>query len=819
MWAWGYNNGNFGNNTTVNATSPIQVTALETNALPKQMFSSWQSLSDGRLFVWGQNSYGLLGLNNTTTPITTPVQLSGSTNVYSVFGLGAVSAAIKPDGTLWTWGMGLRGALGHGNTISRSSPIQVGTSTDWSNVFVSNGDSNIFAIKKDGTLWASGIGAFIPPGIANTSSFVQVGTNTNWSIVKWRNQSSSFASFVAKKTDGTWWSWGTNSNGQLGLNNTTNTSSPIQLGAANTWSDINIGMQFAGIKPNGTLWLCGNNVNGALGTNNVLQRNSPVQYGTATNWIGTACTGISSTNAAVLGFKSDGTIWGCGANNIGQLAQGNAINYSSFVQIGNGGWINWSASFNTFFALKVIPTPTPSGTDATPTPTPTNPTPTPTPTSSQTSTPTPTLSATSTPTPTNTPSNTPTPTMSPTPSPSVTVSPTVTPTPTPSGTGATPTPSYSQTSTPTPTPSPTITVYDWFVWGQNTSGQLNQNDTTNVSALDKNFPATMFTDIQFGKTPFYLKGEELWACGNNDAGQLATNNLVSVSSIIQIATNVYSATSSVYNSFVVKTDGTLWGTGTNGTGNLGLGNKTNKSSWTQEILGKTDWASVTCNQGSTMAIDKSGRLWACGDNIFGILGLGNISQKSSFVQVGTATDWASVSLGVNQTIALKTDGTIYGWGYNTYGQLGIGNTIDQWNPVQIGIENNWVKVFSSENVVHALNSSGKLYAAGNNSNWVPGTGSNTSTLAQLSGTWNDFVISNLSGLAISTSGQLWGWGRGSVPLFGQTSSTPIRLDLTDRYWVRFSDNISCQTASAIAASFSMGAGLTIRPDPSPTPTP
>ena len=91
------------------------------------------------------------------------------------------SFAIKTDGTLWSWGSNNSGQLGQGNTINRSSPVQVGALANWSH-----------------------------PAAA-----------------------ASFA--IATKTDGTLWSWGDGGSGQLGLGNTTTYSSPVQVGSLTTW--------------------------------------------------------------------------------------------------------------------------------------------------------------------------------------------------------------------------------------------------------------------------------------------------------------------------------------------------------------------------------------------------------------------------------------------------------------------------------------------------------------------------------------------------------------------------------------------------------
>jgi alpha-tubulin suppressor-like RCC1 family protein len=90
---------------------------------------------------------------------------------------------------------------------------------------------------------------------------------------------------MALKTDGTIWSWGSNSYGQLGLGDTTKRSSPVQVGALTTWSKIYAGYgSGAGIKTDGTMWSWGNNGSGRLGLGNTTSVSSPVQIGALTTW-------------------------------------------------------------------------------------------------------------------------------------------------------------------------------------------------------------------------------------------------------------------------------------------------------------------------------------------------------------------------------------------------------------------------------------------------------------------------------------------------------------------------------------------------------
>ena len=136
---------------------------------------------------------------------------------------------------LWAWGNNDRGQLGLGNITNYSSPKQIGALTTWSTA--SGGPGNfVLAVKTDGTLWSWGRNAAGQLGLGNTTDYSspkQVGALTAWSKVFQTNGAS-----ASIKTDGTLWSWGQNAYGELGLGNTIYQSSPNQVGALTTWSTI-----------------------------------------------------------------------------------------------------------------------------------------------------------------------------------------------------------------------------------------------------------------------------------------------------------------------------------------------------------------------------------------------------------------------------------------------------------------------------------------------------------------------------------------------------------------------------------------------------
>ena len=291
LWAWGDGEaGQLGLNDVFYRSSPTQVGALTTwyEVVTSGQSSAQQQFSlalknDGSLWSWGRNSYGRLGLNDTVNR-SSPVQVGSLTTWAEVTTAGSgFCLAIKNDGTLWAWGYNGQGALGQNNTIVRSSPVQVGSDIDWQSI--AGGSNSSFAIKTNGSLWSWGNGGYGRLGHNNTTNYSspkQVGALTTWSKIT----ASNGGLCVALKDDGTLWSWGSNNVGQLGLGNTINRSSPVQIGALTTWAQVSlISNACFAINTDGALWSWGSGYDGRLGQNNTISRSSPVQIGAITKWL------------------------------------------------------------------------------------------------------------------------------------------------------------------------------------------------------------------------------------------------------------------------------------------------------------------------------------------------------------------------------------------------------------------------------------------------------------------------------------------------------------------------------------------------------
>ena len=347
LWSWGTNSySQLGDNTNnfnvATRSSPVQTVAAGTNW--KAVAANQHTVAvktDGTLWTWGLGNMGQMGNNTTTLATSSPVQtVAAGTNWKQVAGGYLHTAALKTDGTLWTWGDNTSyGQLGDNTVNSRSSPVQtVCAGTDWRSVAC--GENHTAAIKTDGSLWLWGSGFNGQLGdnsnVAKSSPVQTVAAGTNWQQADGGGDRMS-----AIKTDGTLWMWGYNAFGMLGDNTVDRKSSPVQTVALGTnWKSVAICRYSThALKTDGTLWVWGNGTSGQLGNNAAVDKSSPVQTVCAgTNWKAVDCG--SNGNGAAL--KTDGTLWVWGYGGSGGLGNNASVDKSSPVQTVCAG-TNWKA--------------------------------------------------------------------------------------------------------------------------------------------------------------------------------------------------------------------------------------------------------------------------------------------------------------------------------------------------------------------------------------------------------------------------------------------------------------------------------------------
>ena len=277
----------------------------------------------------GNNPYKLfLSISSSLTPLSTVDNVKTNFTKLSAAGTSTYTFGIKNNGTLWSWGLNTLGQLGLGDTINRSSPVQIGTDTNWKDV---NGNYDYtLAMKTDGTLWAWGVNN---ARYGDNTSATSLSPKQISSAYLWQDIIPLAQGGLGIKYDGSIWSWGNNSFGILGLNIGTsqNRSSAVQIGSETNWSKIyGSGLSANAIKNDGTLWAWGKNDDGELGIRNTSDRSSPVQVGQMNDW-----NSLYSSGRSKLAIKIDGSLWGWGLNTSGQIGIATTSSISSPVQIGN----------------------------------------------------------------------------------------------------------------------------------------------------------------------------------------------------------------------------------------------------------------------------------------------------------------------------------------------------------------------------------------------------------------------------------------------------------------------------------------------------
>lgn len=282
----------------------------------------WHTMAiaeNGTLWGWGQNVYGQLG-DGTFNDKDRPTLISNSNDWKSVHASDVFTLLLKTDGTLWACGYNFYGELGLGNKVPKGSLTKVGTDNTWE--FISVGEGYCLGIKKDGSLWSWGYNSYGLLGIGTDSDTfsllpIRIGKENFWKSV-WN----SGRHILCLKNDGSIWSWGENSDGQLGNSPFfVGRNAPYRIGQENDWIEISLsGFGYnntLAVKADGTLWVWGDGKSFQFGNPEITRSNMPIQIGKEKDW--KYC---SIGYGQLMAIKKDNSLWSWGVSEWGKLGQG-----------------------------------------------------------------------------------------------------------------------------------------------------------------------------------------------------------------------------------------------------------------------------------------------------------------------------------------------------------------------------------------------------------------------------------------------------------------------------------------------------------------
>jgi alpha-tubulin suppressor-like RCC1 family protein len=236
---------------------------------------SWHTLAigdDGKIYACGANNYKQLGTEDPGNKLTfTWVPLPTGISNWIAVAAGDHSLALTADGRLFGWGANYNGQLGIGNRDNQSTaqllPYPQGVNR-WT--AMAAGESHTLVIGDNGLIYACGANYYGTLGNGNNDAQtwlqpVMLPTG----VTAWRSVAADFNSSYALGNNGSIYAWGRNSEGQLGNGSTAHTNIPVRVATPvelTSWNKIVAGGgQGFALATDGTLYAWGENFWGECG--------------------------------------------------------------------------------------------------------------------------------------------------------------------------------------------------------------------------------------------------------------------------------------------------------------------------------------------------------------------------------------------------------------------------------------------------------------------------------------------------------------------------------------------------------------------------
>ena len=314
------------------------------------------------------------------------------------------------------------------------------------------------------------------------------------------------------------------------------------------------------------------------------------------------------------------------------------------------------------------------------------------------------------------------------------------------------------------------TVSDAYAWGANSQGALGDGTITHrLSPVSVSGGFTDWVQISAGKysSSGIRANGTAWCWGRASAGQLGNDTTTDTSSPVSVVggfTDWVQIDFGQYHNIALRANGTAWAWGSGGSGRLGDGTTTSKTSPVSVVGGFTDWVKISAGTDHSAAIRANGTAWCWGGGFGGRLGDNTAIGKSSPVSVvGGFTDWVQISAGNFHTAAIRATGTAWCWGSGAYGRLGDNTVISKRSPVQVvGGFTDWVQISAGLVSTAAIRANGTAWGWGGNEGRLgDGTTTSKTSPVQVVGGFTDWVqisTGDFHTAAIRANGTAWSWG-------------------------------------------------------------
>ena len=687
--------------------------------------------------------------NEVTNAIKVSVTIKNNETQPKVVGGGYYFAALKGNGTVYTWGYNGSGQLGLGDTNNRTEPTQTNMKAV---IDIAAGTDHTLVLKADGTVWATGLNNYGQLGngtTENTNTFQQVKLNENGDYLE--NIVSIAAGYTASyavTAEGEVYGWGRNDDGELGIGSKSseiNELYPVKMKKVSKIIQIAAGANHAiMLDADGNVWSTGYNSSGQLGIGNTDIQVQPKQM--------TSVSGVkeiaAGTNHSIM-LAENGYVYSVGNDSNSQLGNGNSTNISTptYVRNTSGNLVSdakhvKAGGDSTYISRKKDTEGKSQGMYVI-------------------------------------------------------------------GynnygqlfTQNTTTQPYAKEVEKNldileiaPTQYSTALIVDGegnvYTVGYNGQGQLgngtyesltskicisntkvvvNPNIINYKNIGENNQKVECKTTIGFNLLKENIEGSTYeYKTLDQEVATVAKDGTVTATGIGTTYIKVHDTKTDIWNAVRVnvngsenkaqpkvvggnchyaalKGNGTVWTWGYNGNGQLGLGDTNARTEPTQAKAEKiledgtkeeeliTDAIDIAASYNHTIILRADGTVWSTGYNQYGELGTGDTEERKIFTQVkgpngeGILENIVQITTGYYTGYALTTNGEVYGWGSNRYGELGQGSKSDDpvLYPTKMKKVSNIIQISSGAEYIVMLDAEGKVWGTGYNGNGQLGIGNTT----------------------------------------------------------------------------------------------